>query len=84
MKKINLLKELVSFKAKENLLSNSNLGKKIHFLKVKSNLINFHLDFKLTGFLNTEKDKYVFVSYLKVMKVQFQKILLVVQILIFT
>ena len=67
--KINLennihIKDLVPFKDKQQVLSKVKFGKKDPFSKVeiKSNKLNS--DFKLTGFLNTEIKKYVFVSYL--------------------
>ena len=67
--KINLennihIKDLVPFKDKQQVLSKVKFGKKDPFSKVeiKSNRLNS--DFKLTGFLNTEIKKYVFVSYL--------------------
>tara|TARA_B100000401_G_scaffold101349_1_gene65511 strand:- start:330 stop:830 length:501 start_codon:yes stop_codon:yes gene_type:complete len=67
--KINLennihIKDLVPLKDKQQVLSKVKFGKKDPFSKVeiKSNKLNS--DFKLTGFLNTEIKKYVFVSYL--------------------
>ena len=67
--KINLennihIKDLVPLKDKRQVLSKVKFGKKDPFSKVeiKSNKLNS--DFKLTGFLNTEIKKYVFVSYL--------------------
>ena len=67
--KINLennihIKDLVPLKDKRQILSKVKFGKKDPFSKVeiKSNKLNS--DFKLTGFLNTEIKKYVFVSYL--------------------
>ena len=58
------IKDLVPLKNKEEVLSKTNFGKKDPFSKgeSKSNTLNSNL--KLTGFLNTEINKYVFVSYL--------------------
>ena len=58
------IKKLVSFKDKQEILSKTKFGKKDPFSKgeIQSNKLNSN--FKLTGFLNTEFNKYVFVSYL--------------------
>ena len=58
------IKDLVPLKDKQQVLSKVKFGKKDPFSKVeiKSNKLNS--DFKLTGFLNTEINEYVFVSYL--------------------
>ena len=40
------------------------MGKKDPFSKNETKINQFSSDFKLTGFLNTKKDNYVFVSYL--------------------
>lgn len=58
------IKELVSFEAKENLLSEFKFGKKDPFSTGENQLDQFSSDFKLTGFLNTNEKNYVFVSYL--------------------
>ncbi len=58
------ISELVPFKAKEKLLSKFKFGKKDPFSKGETQLNQFSADFKLTGFLNTNMKKYVFVSYL--------------------
>ena len=58
------IKDLVAFKDKQEILSKTKFGKKDPFSEgeIQSNKLN--LDFRLTGFLNTEFNKYVFVSYL--------------------
>ena len=58
------IKELVSLKDKQEILSKIKFGKKDPFSEdeIQSNKLNS--DFKVTGFLNTEINKYVFVSYL--------------------
>ena len=58
------ISELVPFEAREKLLSKSKFGKKDPFSEGETKVNQFSLDFKLTGFLNTEIEKYVFVSYL--------------------
>ena len=55
------IEDLDSFQSKDNLLSRFKIGKKDPFSKEEVN--QFSSDFKLTGFLNTKKDNYVFVSY---------------------
>ena len=67
--KINLdkkiyIKDLVPLKNKEEVLSKTKFGKKDPFSEGdnQSNKLNSNL--KLTGFLNTEINKYVFVSYI--------------------
>jgi hypothetical protein len=67
--KINLennihFKDLIPLKDKKEVLSKTKFGKKDPFSEgeIKSNKLNS--DLKLTGFLNTEIKKYVFVSYL--------------------
>ena len=61
-KNINI-KNLVPLKDKQVLLSKVKFGKKDPFSEgeIQSNKLNSH--FKLKGFLNTEVNKYVFVSY---------------------
>ena len=68
-KKINqensiIIKDLVPLKDKQEILSRSKFGKKDPFSKGEIQLKKFNSDLKLTGFLNTENNKYVFVSYL--------------------
>ena len=59
-----IIKDLVPLKSKQELLSKVKFGKKDPFSQgeLQSNKLNLNL--KLTGFLNTEFNKYVFVSYL--------------------
>ena len=58
-----IIKDLVPFKSKQEILSKVKFGKKDPFSEkeLQSNKLNL----KLKGFLNTETNKYVFVSYLK-------------------
>lgn len=58
------IKDLISFENNEKLLSKFEFGKKNPFSKNESEENNFSSNFKLTGFLNTEIEKYVLVSYL--------------------
>jgi len=58
------IRNLISFENKEKLLSEIQFGKKDPFSKGETELNSFSSNFVLTGFLNTEIDKYVFVSYL--------------------
>ena len=58
------ISELVPFEAREKLLSKFKFGKKDPFSRGEPQLNQFSSDFKLTGFLNTNIKKYVFVSYL--------------------
>ena len=57
-------KDLVALKDKQEILSKIEFGKKDPFSKgeIKSNKLNSN--FEITGFLNTEFNNYVFVSYL--------------------
>ena len=57
------IKDLDVFQSKENLLSEFKFGKKDPFSKDETKINQFSSDFKLTGFLNTKKYNYVFVSY---------------------
>ena len=57
------IKDLDIFQSKDNLLSKFKIGKKDPFSKNETKVNQFSSDFKLTGFLNTKKDNYVFVSY---------------------
>ena len=58
------IKDLVPLKNRQEIISKTNFGKKDPFSQgeIKSN--KFNSDLKLTGFLNTEINQYVFVSYL--------------------
>ena len=60
----NLIKDLVPFKKKQEILSKIKFGKKDPFSngEIQSNKIL--KDFILKGFLNTKNNNYVFVSYL--------------------
>jgi hypothetical protein len=58
------IKDLVPLKNKEEVLSKTKFGKKDPFSEGEIQSNNLKSDFKLTGFLNTEIKKYVFVSYL--------------------
>ena len=57
------IKDLDIFESKENLLTKFKIGKKDPFSNSETQVNQFSSDFKLTGFLNTKKDNYVFVSY---------------------
>ena len=57
------IKDLNNFQSKDVLLSKYKLGKKDPFSKSDDQLPLIS-NFKLTGFLNTEIEKYVFVTYL--------------------
>lgn len=57
------IKDLDIFQSKDNLLSKFKIGKKDPFSKKETKVNQFSSDFKLTGFLNTKKDNFVFVSY---------------------
>ena len=56
--------ELINYKTKSEVLKSVMLGKKDPFSEEGLKVNNLTSDFKLTGFLNTEINKYVFVSYL--------------------
>ena len=58
------IQALVPLKDKQEILSKTKFGKKDPFSQgeIQSNKLN--LNFKIIGFLNTEFNKYVFVSYL--------------------
>ena len=67
--KINLesnihIKDLTPPKDKQEVISKTKFGKKDPFSEGEFNPKILNSDFKLTGFLNTEIKKYVFVSYL--------------------
>jgi len=57
------IKDLDIFESKESLLTKFKIGKQDPFSKTETQVDQFSSDFKLTGFLNTKKDNYVFVSY---------------------
>ena len=57
------IKDLDIFQSKDNILSKFKIGKKDPFSKNENKVNQFSSDFKLTGFLNTKKDNFVFVSY---------------------
>ncbi len=59
------IKDLVLLKDKEEILSKTKFGKKDPFSEGETQINKLNTDFKLTGFLNTEIKKYVFVSYLE-------------------
>ena len=58
------IEDLDTYQSKDNLLSKFKFGKKDPFSlgETQFNQLSSHL--KLTGFLNTKKEKYVFVKYL--------------------
>ena len=58
------VRELVPLESSEQLLSKFKFGKKDPFSKSETKENQFSSDFRLTGFLNTNIEKYVFVSFL--------------------
>lgn len=58
------IKDLDIFQSNNKLLSRFKIGKKNPFSESETGENQFSSNFKLTGFLNTETKKYVFVSYL--------------------
>ena len=58
------IKDLVPLKNKEQVLSNTKFGKKDPFSKDDVQINKLNSDLKLTGFLNTENNKYAIVKYL--------------------
>ena len=58
------IKDLEIYQSKDKLLSKFKIGKKDPFSQSESKLNQFSSKFELSGFLNTESDKYVFVSFL--------------------
>ena len=58
------VKDLIPYESKEELLSKFQFGKKDPFSKNTTRINTLGSNFKLKGFLNTEIEKYVFVSYL--------------------
>ena len=59
-----LIKDLVPLKNREEVLSKTKFGKKDPFSKGESQSNKLNSNLKLKGFLNTEINKYVFVSYI--------------------
>ena len=61
-----LIRDLVPLKDREQVLANFKFGKKDPFsmFETQPKVNPFSSNFELTGFLNTEKRKYVFVKYL--------------------
>ncbi len=58
------IKDLDIFQSRDKLLSKFKIGKKDPFSESESKVNKFSSDFKLTGFLNTKKVNFIFVSYL--------------------
>lgn len=58
------IKDLVPFNNKEKVLSQFKFGKKDPFSESEIQINKLSSDFKLTGFLNSELEKFVFVIYL--------------------
>ena len=58
------IKDLVPLNNKEKVLSQFKFGKKDPFSESEIEINKLSSDFKLTGFLNSELEKYVFVIYL--------------------
>ncbi len=58
------IKDLVPLNHPAQILSEFKIGKKDPFSEDETQIDQFSQDFKLTGFLNTEFEKYVFVSFL--------------------
>ena len=58
------IKDLVPLKDSKQILSEFKFGKKDPFSAGDTKLNQFSSNFELTGFLNTEEEKYVFVKYL--------------------
>jgi len=58
------IKDLVPLKNKQEILSKTKFGKKDPFSEGEIQSNKFNSDLKITGFLNTEINKYVFVNYL--------------------
>ena len=57
------IQDLVPLNSSEQILSQFKIGKKDPFSEGESKVNKFTSDFKLTGFLDTKTDSYVFVSY---------------------
>ena len=58
------IEDLVTLKNREQVLSNTKFGKKDPFSKDDLQINKLNSDLKLTGFLNTENNKYAIVKYL--------------------
>ena len=58
------ISDLVPLKRKEQILSKFKYGKQDPFSESDIQLNNIYSDLKITGFLNTQSKKYVFVNYL--------------------
>ena len=58
------IKDLVSLKDREQILSEFKFGKKDPFSKTDIQLNKLSTNFKVNGFLNTESEKFAFVIYL--------------------
>ena len=58
------IQDLDIFQSRENLLSKFKIGKKDPFSNNETQDNKFSSDFEIKGFLNTEIEKYFFVSYL--------------------
>ena len=58
------IKDLVPLRDKKQVLSKFKFGKKDPFSQGDTQLNDFSTNFVLTGFLNTDGEKYVFVKYL--------------------
>ena len=63
-KKDNTINKLVAYPKVSQVLDSSRFGKNDPFSEEKIKINNLTSDFKLTGFLSTKINKYVFVSYL--------------------
>ena len=58
------IEDLVTLKNRDQILSNTKFGKKDPFSKDDVQINKLNSDLKLTGFLNTENNKYAIVKYL--------------------
>ena len=58
------IEDLVTLKNRNQILSNTKFGKKDPFSKDDVQINKLNSDLKLTGFLNTENNKYAIVKYL--------------------
>ena len=58
------ISKLVPLKSKKQILSKFKYGKKDPFSESEIQLNNIYSDLKITGFLNAQSKKYVFVNYL--------------------
>ena len=57
------IKDLIPLRTSEEISGNIKLGKNDPFSETKFTQNNLKLDLKLNGFLNTDSEKYVFVTY---------------------